>query len=153
MRADGVSFGSEFLYPLVYDLRIAKCAEPAEEFARNLAHCRPGGIGVHLPHRGRDGAATANGHTQVMDGVRVGGRADVFQLLDDAGHPKGQAPMLRVRAGGKGRDRSHVQPRKSARMSSLRGDPCRTGPTEYSLGAGASNRRLWKKSETCEPSR
>src|SRR6266567_1551979 len=90
MRADGVSFGSELLYPLVHDLSIAKCAEPAEEFARNFAHCRPGWIGVHFSHRGRDGAAAANGHAQIMDGVRVGGRADVFQLLDDAVHPKGQ---------------------------------------------------------------
>src|SRR5260370_38569088 len=111
MRADGVSFGREFLYPLVYDLRIAKCAEPAEEFARNLAHCRPGGIGVHLPHRGRDGAATANGHTQGMDGVRVGGRADVFQLLDDAVHPKGMAPVARVPPGGEGRESTPVYAR------------------------------------------
>ena len=128
MRTDGVGFGGELLYPLVHYLSIAKRAESAKEFARDLAHGRPGGIGVHLFHHRRDGPAAANGHAKIVDGTRVGRRAEVFHFLDNAVHPKGKTAVLRAGTGGKRCDGSHVQPRKSARLSSLRGNPCRTGP-------------------------
>src|SRR5947209_20049800 len=41
MRPDGVGFRSEFFYPLVHHLRVSKCAQPPEKFARNLAHRWP----------------------------------------------------------------------------------------------------------------
>ncbi len=72
MNADWVGFGRELLNPLVHYLSITKSAKPAEEFASNLAHRRPGGIGVHLFHYGADGPAAADGHTKIVDGVRVG---------------------------------------------------------------------------------
>src|SRR6266404_1679592 len=127
MSADGVAFWSELLYPLFHDLSVAKRAEPAEEFARDFAHGGPGGIGVHLFHHGRDGTAAANGHAKIVDGVRIRRGTNVFQLPDDAVHPKRKTAMLRVRTGCQRCYGCHVRPRKSVRLSSLREDPCRTG--------------------------
>src|SRR5260370_17985473 len=101
MRANGVGFRSELLYPFIHHLRVAKRAELAEEFARDFAHRRPSGIGVHFFHNGRDGPAPAAGHTKIVDGIRVGSRAKVFPLLYDAVHPKGKAALLRFPAGAK----------------------------------------------------
>src|SRR6266850_119545 len=125
MCADGVAFGSELLYPLVHHLSIAKRAEPAEEFARDLAHGRPGGIGVYLFHHRCDGAAAADGHTKVVDGVRVRGRAHVFQLGNDAVHPEGKAVVLRVGTGGNGSDGSHLENPGGAPSNVPGRDPCR----------------------------
>src|SRR5260370_12959187 len=109
MRADGVGFRSELPYPFVHHLRVAKRAELAEEFARDLAHGGPSGIGVHFFHDGPDGPAPADGYTKIVDGIRVRRRADVFQLLYDAGHPKRKPALLRFASGGKGGDSTHLQ--------------------------------------------
>ncbi len=109
VRADDIRFASELLDPLVHHLRVAQRAELAEQFTRDLAHGRPGGIRVHLFHHRRDGAAAPNGHPKIMDGVRAGRRAHVLQLDDDAVHPERKTPMLRLCAGGKGCNSSHLK--------------------------------------------
>jgi hypothetical protein len=52
-------------------LGIAKCAEFAEEFARDLAHRQPSGIRIHLFHYGRNGPAAADGHTKIVNGIGI----------------------------------------------------------------------------------
>jgi hypothetical protein len=101
MCADRVGWGSEFYYPLFHDLGIAKRAKAAEEFARDLTHGGPSGIGVDFFHDGSNGAAPPNGYTKIMDSVRAGSGADILQLLNDAVHPKGKAAVLRAGTGGK----------------------------------------------------
>src|SRR5258708_12530131 len=92
MSADWIRFGGELLNPLVHYLSVAKCAEPAEEFARDFAHGRPGAVGVHLFHDCGDRSAAADGYTKIMDDVRVGRRGGVFPPPHHAVHPHGNAP-------------------------------------------------------------
>src|SRR5713226_5497297 len=125
MRADEVGFRSELLYPFDHHLRVAKRAELAEEFARDLAHGRPSGIGVHFFQDGPDGPAPADGYTKIVDGIRVRRRADVFQLLDDAVHPKRKPALLRFAAGGKGCDSSHLENPGRAASNVPGRNPCR----------------------------
>src|SRR5260370_20913741 len=94
MSADRVGFRSELFNPLVHHLSVAKYAELAEEFARNFAHGRPGRIGVYFFHHRGDRPAAANGHTEVVHGVRLASRADFFYLFYDAAHPAGKSALL-----------------------------------------------------------
>ena len=74
------------LDPVVHDLCVAEGAEAAEEFARDAAHFRPGGVGIDFLKDGADGTATADGDAEVVNGVGRGIFADGLELLDDALH-------------------------------------------------------------------
>ncbi len=71
VRSHGVRFGSELSHPLIHDLRVAKRAQFAEEFARDFAHGWPSWVRVYLFHHGCHRAAAADSYTKVVNGVRV----------------------------------------------------------------------------------
>ena len=150
MHTDGVGLGGELLYPIVHYLSIAKRAEPAEEFACDLTHGWPGGIGVHLFHHRSDRPAAANGHTKIMDGVCVGGRAYAFQLLNDAVYPEGKAVVLPVGTGGHGSHGSHLENPGRVPSNVPGRDPIEGG-VEYLVGKAESSQGavevLWKGAE------
>jgi hypothetical protein len=88
MCTQRIVLGSKFFDPLIHHLSIAKCAEFAEKFARDLAHRWPGGIGIYLFHDHGDGSAAANGHPQIVNYIGIGGGMKVFEFFKDALHPK-----------------------------------------------------------------
>src|SRR6266851_1101131 len=146
--SDGVAFRSEFHHPLFHHLRIAKCAEAAEEFAGDLAHGGPSGIWINFFHHCCDGPASAYGYTKIVDGVGAGagGRADVFQLLDDAVHPEGKAAVLRAGTGGKSDYARHVEnpARTPSNVPGREGTPVE-GRVEYLAGNPTSSGRPVEK--------
>jgi hypothetical protein len=79
-------------------LRVADGTEAAEEFARDLAELQPGRIGVDFLHDGSKRAATANGDTQVVDGIGFGSRTESVELGDDATRPVGKPTVFGTRA-------------------------------------------------------
>jgi hypothetical protein len=88
MCSDRIGFRPELLDPLVHHLRIAQRTERAEELARGFTHCRPRGVRINLFHCRGYRAASANGHTEIVHGVHIRGRADAFQFFQDLLHPK-----------------------------------------------------------------
>jgi len=80
-------------------LRVAEGAEAAEEFAGDLAHFGPGGVGIDFFHDGGEGTAAANGYAKIVDRVGIGRGAEGGELFEGAVHPVREVAVLGARAG------------------------------------------------------
>jgi hypothetical protein len=80
-----------------------------------------------------------------VDGVGASGGADVFQLLDDAVHPKGKPAVLRTRTGGKNDYARHVENPAQTPSNVPGRDPCRRKRREYRAGNRTSSGRSVEK--------
>src|SRR2546427_3572292 len=95
--ARGVGIGSERSHPLDHDLRIAQLAETAKELAAGLLYRAPVGNGDDFGKDAGHGAAAAQGHAEVVDGVSGEIRADPVGFFCGAVHPVEQAGAVAVR--------------------------------------------------------
>src|SRR5437762_11379360 len=86
-----------------------------------------------------------------MDGVCVGGRADAFQLLDDAVHPEGKAVVLLVGTGGHGSHGSHLENPGRVPSNVPGRDPYRRIGRVPRGGGGVQSGGLWKNPWAGEP--
>jgi hypothetical protein len=86
LGAERVAFGGELLDPVVHDLGVAQGAETPEKLAREAAEFVPRGIGVDFLKDGGDGAATADGDAEIVDGIGCWIFADRFEFFEDALH-------------------------------------------------------------------
>ena len=87
--------GMQLIGPLHHYLNIAQGAQTLKQAFSGLLHSLPVGIGIEGHQSVGQGAATAQGDTQVMDriGTEIGGNA--IALLQDPQHPIAQAGGFR----------------------------------------------------------
>ena len=95
--ARGVRIRRERFHPLDHDLRIAQLAETAKELAAGLLYRAPVGNGDDFGKDAGHGAAAAQGHAEVVDGVSGEIRADPVGFFCGAVHPVEQAGAVAVR--------------------------------------------------------
>ena len=91
-----IVFWSKLFDPLLHHLSVAESAEASKEFACEFAHLWPGGVGVDFRHYGREGTTAANGNTEIVDGVGIGGGLQAGKLFENPIHPIREATVFRL---------------------------------------------------------
>ena len=88
----------DFPQPLDHDVRVAKVAQGAEKLSRTVAQLLPIRMRIDLPDGQRDRAASAQGHSKVVN--RLGARLPLYgaKLLQGAFHPVRKIAVLSGRA-------------------------------------------------------
>jgi len=145
--AQAVVLGAVGFDPVAHDLRVAQRAEAAKEFSGKVAEFAPKRVGIDFRHYGGDGAAAADGHAKIVDGVFVWSATQVGELGENATNPMLQAAMLAVSTG-KGSDAGHAMPRRFRRCRCPGMRPLSDGNAQGNAAGGRSPATgLWKTVE------
>jgi hypothetical protein len=85
---------AQALDPFLHDVDVSQLTQLTEESLACSLHLFPCGMGVHGPKAVRHGAATAQGHAQVMNRLRGEVQAGTVAFLQHPFHPQSEPRFL-----------------------------------------------------------